>query len=233
MAIIEELREKFIAQYPQYDCEKQYICKRPDEFNTKAYQFYEMCEERKGEVAFGYYEFNENNSEPPAILEPLYKQYRENPDNRRFGISYAINSNYDAFILTVVFYRRHQWTEEELYDKIDHNDLQTLLALEKLFARQTAEELASRNTIEHNGKGLNAYDAKILTQWWFDGSDRNGNAKMGIKTYLKQVRSARERLKKGERGVPFPENPMSIKQMELIRKILRKYRKQLLEIVNN
>lgn len=227
MEIVQELREKFLSTCPQFECEEQYVYRSPTEFNTKAYTFYVWCDERPFGYRFGYYEYNENRTEPPALLENLSKQYLENPDNQRFGICYLVNATGQAFILSVVFYRRHKWSEKELFDKINTNDLQTLLALEKLFLRQTNEEISSKSTIEKNGKGLNAYDAQFLTQWWLDGT-----TKIGIRTYLKQIRIAREKLKAGERGVNFPENPMTPKQMAHIRKVLHKYRKQLLDIVN-
>ena len=232
----EELREQFIAKYPQCECESTIICKNESEFQTKIFPFYELCRDKFGIYAFGFFWYDEEaikgDKEIPGRLEKICQQYAETPDNRQWAICYCINMDTrEWFILTTIFYRRHLWSEEELYEKIDNNDLQALLALERLFECQTAEEIATGQAIERNNKGLNGYDAGFLTKWWKDTVTDRGQ-RMGIKTYLTEVRKARTRLKAGERGVSLPNNPLSQKQMDCIRKILRKYRRQLLQMVN-
>lgn len=236
MPISEQLREQFIAKYPQYECEPTVICKNSSEFQTKCFPYYELCDEKFSNFGFGFYMYEEgDDKDPPARLEKLCKSYAEEPDNRAWCICYAVSREHpdEWFILITLFYRRHKWTEDELFEKINNFDLQALLALERLFECQTAEEIASGSTIERNNKGLNGYDANFLTNWWNDTILDRGDVRIGIKTYLTEYRKARQRLQAGERGVNLPRCSMSPKQMAYIKKVLHKYRKQLLQMVNS
>lgn len=55
------------------------------------------------------------------------------------------------------------WTEEEIKSLIQTNDTVLYRALKKLYAEQTADEQATGETREHNGKGFNGIDAKFLS----------------------------------------------------------------------
>ena len=56
------------------------------------------------------------------------------------------------------------WTKEEIVRLIKTSDKMVYRSLEKLYARQTDEEQASRETISNNGLGFNGPDAHQLTQ---------------------------------------------------------------------
>ena len=55
------------------------------------------------------------------------------------------------------------WTEEEIKKLIQENDEVLYGALKKLYACQTADEQATRNTHVVNGMGFNGVDAPILS----------------------------------------------------------------------
>ena len=55
------------------------------------------------------------------------------------------------------------WTAEEIKNLVQTNDKVLYGALKKLYACQTADEKASGETSESNGKGFNAIDAPFLT----------------------------------------------------------------------
>lgn len=55
------------------------------------------------------------------------------------------------------------WTEEEIKSLIQTNDTVLYRALKRLYAEQTADEQATGETREHNGRGFNGIDAKFLS----------------------------------------------------------------------
>ena len=55
------------------------------------------------------------------------------------------------------------WTSEEIKNLVQTNDKVLYGALKKLYACQTADEQASGETHEHNGKGFNGVDASFLS----------------------------------------------------------------------
>lgn len=55
------------------------------------------------------------------------------------------------------------WTEEEIKSLVQTNDEVLYRALKELYACQTADEQASGETREHNGKGFNGVDAEFLS----------------------------------------------------------------------
>lgn len=57
------------------------------------------------------------------------------------------------------------WTQEEIKNLVQTNDNMLYRSLKKLYDCQTADEQASGETKEHNGKGFNAFDAEILTSF--------------------------------------------------------------------
>ena len=57
------------------------------------------------------------------------------------------------------------WTEEQIKDLVQTNDKVLYGALKKLYGCQTANEKASGQTQEQNGKGFNGADAPILSSF--------------------------------------------------------------------
>lgn len=55
------------------------------------------------------------------------------------------------------------WTEDEIRTLVQTNDTVLYRALKKLYDEQTVEEQASRETVEHNGRGFNGIDSKFLS----------------------------------------------------------------------
>lgn len=55
------------------------------------------------------------------------------------------------------------WTSEEIKELVQTNDKVLYGALKKLYACQTADEQACRETQHQNGVGFNACDGNILT----------------------------------------------------------------------
>lgn len=55
------------------------------------------------------------------------------------------------------------WTEDEIKELIQTNDIVLYGALKKLYACQTADEQISHETHEVNGMGFNGVDAPILS----------------------------------------------------------------------
>ena len=55
------------------------------------------------------------------------------------------------------------WTEDEIRDLVQTNDIVLYRALKKLYGEQTAGEQATGETVEHNGRGFNGIDSKFLS----------------------------------------------------------------------
>lgn len=55
------------------------------------------------------------------------------------------------------------WTEDEIKELVQTNDKVLYGALKNLYDCQTADEQATGETREHNGKGFNGLDAKFLS----------------------------------------------------------------------
>jgi hypothetical protein len=101
-------------------------------------------------------------------------------------------------------------TRTELLQQIATNDTIAVSALIALYGRQTADEQTAETTAHSNGVGFNGTDAGILSSF----------AKQAI-----EWRAA----KKAGQAVRFA-SPLSPRQMELLRKKLPKYARQLEEI---
>lgn len=57
------------------------------------------------------------------------------------------------------------WTEEEIKNLVQTNDKVLYGALKKLYAQQTADEQRTGDVKEHNGRGFNSLDARILSSF--------------------------------------------------------------------
>lgn len=57
------------------------------------------------------------------------------------------------------------WTEEEIKNLVQTNDRVLYGALHKLYACQTADEIAEGAATHRNGAGFNGVDAKIMTSF--------------------------------------------------------------------
>jgi len=79
---------------------------------------------------------------------------------------------YDGFITVQDFYNQHYnkptkrvWTQEEIKNLVQTNDRVLYGALRKLYACQTADEIAEGTATHRNGAGFNGVDAGILTSF--------------------------------------------------------------------
>lgn len=97
------------------------------------------------------------------------------------------------------------WTEQMIKECIDKSDENVCKAVVTIYRRQTRDERNSYSTHETNGVGFNKFDAEILTSF----------AKQII--FNKDV---------GRRYL------LSRKQIEIARKRIKKYAKQLAKIAN-
>lgn len=100
-------------------------------------------------------------------------------------------------------------TREELFNAINTNAQVACSALLGLYARQTADEQEAQATGHTNGMGFNGTDAAILS------------------SFAEQVIGNRAKKAAGEGGYP---SDLSPRQLELLRKKLVKYGRQLEEI---
>ena len=55
------------------------------------------------------------------------------------------------------------WTEQEIGDLVQTNDIVLYRALKKLYDKQTEDEKQDGNTKHQNGQGFNGVDAKFLS----------------------------------------------------------------------
>lgn len=55
------------------------------------------------------------------------------------------------------------WTESEIRELIQTNDVVLYRALKKLYAEQTKDEQKAGETREHNGRGFNGVDSRFLS----------------------------------------------------------------------
>lgn len=60
---------------------------------------------------------------------------------------------------------KRTWTKEEILSLLETNDKVLYGALKRLYACQTASEMANRGTVEKNGMGFNAIDGPILSSF--------------------------------------------------------------------
>lgn len=98
------------------------------------------------------------------------------------------------------------WTPDMIREKIATCDKMVERSLVRLFERQTASEQDAAQTTESNGVGFNGVDAEILTSF------------------------AQQIIRKQNRP-SCPEGVrLSDRQLEIARKKLRKYARQLMEI---
>ena len=81
---------------------------------------------------------------------------------------------YDGFITIQDFYnqyynkpenKRRVWTQDEIRTLVQTNDTVLYGALKKLYACQTADEIAEGTATHRNGAGFNGIDAGILTSF--------------------------------------------------------------------
>ena len=97
-----------------------------------------------------------------------------------------------------------QWSREELLNLLDSNDKFVEKALLKMYNRQTDDEQNGAYTKHDNGVGFNAFDAELLTSF-------AQQANMSVRPH-------------GQR--------LSRKQMQVARKRLRRYIRQIEEEAN-
>lgn len=97
------------------------------------------------------------------------------------------------------------WTPTMITEKINRNDADVCAAVVTLYRKQTRSERNARNTGEYNGVGFNKFDAEILSSF--------------AEQIIRNKRQGRKYL-------------LSVKQMEIARKRIRKYAKQLAKIAN-
>jgi hypothetical protein len=103
-----------------------------------------------------------------------------------------------------------KWTKEEIQTLLNTNPSAVVRGILAIYEYQTAHEKAAHLTEEHNGVGFNALDAEILT------------------SLAKQILSWQ-----GERPAERKYNfPLSVKQLELAKKKMKKYAGQLAKIAN-
>jgi hypothetical protein len=100
------------------------------------------------------------------------------------------------------------WTPEEIKENLRSNDVWVVRAILALFKKQTAVEQNAENTLEDNGVGFNAADSAILS------------------SFAKQIIRWESTTSQ-----QFP-TPLSSRQMEIARKKVIKYAKQLTRIAN-
>lgn len=97
------------------------------------------------------------------------------------------------------------WTPTMITEKINRNDADVCAAVVTLYRKQTKSEQNARSTGEYNGVGFNKFDAEILSSF--------------AEQIIRNKRRGRKYL-------------LSVKQMEIARKRIRKYAKQLAKIAN-
>lgn len=102
------------------------------------------------------------------------------------------------------------YTTEDLFAAIEKSDACAVNALLALYQRQTEDEQEDRLTSHRNGIGFSAVDADLLS------------------SFAQQAERNRELKTAGER--PAHWSDLSPKQMEILRKKLRRYGRQLGEI---
>lgn len=97
------------------------------------------------------------------------------------------------------------WTATTIKEAIDRNDMNVCSAVVTIYRRQTRAEQASGQTGEYNGVGFNKFDAKILSSF--------------AEQIIRNKRQGRRYL-------------LSVNQIALARKRIKKYAKQLAKIAN-
>lgn len=97
------------------------------------------------------------------------------------------------------------WTSETIRKALDQSDMNVCKAVVTIYRRQTREEQGSYTTRVTNGVGFNKYDAEILTSF---ALQIMRNKDMGRRYLLSRA------------------------QMNIARKRIRKYSKQLARIAN-
>lgn len=103
-------------------------------------------------------------------------------------------------------------TREQVLAKIQSDDKYAVTMLIKLYERQTADEQDGQRTEEKNGQGFNADDAGFLS------------------SLAQQAIRRREERRDGQ--IPQHWTDLSPRQMECLRKSIRKYARQMTEITN-
>lgn len=99
------------------------------------------------------------------------------------------------------------WTKEAIKQNLLENDQWVVRGILAIYDRQTFDEQASHITKHNNGIGFNGVDAEILT-------------------------SFAEQIIKWMNGGKAYSSPLSPKQMEIARRKIIKYSRQLAEIAN-
>jgi hypothetical protein len=98
-------------------------------------------------------------------------------------------------------------TANEIRDKITTDDKWTVRAILAIFEKQTADEQSSEDTTNSNGVGFNYVDAPILS------------------SFAKQIMAWQT--------MPRYPSPLSPKQMDIAKKKIGKYAKQLARIAES
>ena len=133
-----------------------------DWYTMKGPEVKEFCDKR---VAGGDYisdiDYCANQSDP-AVGELLAEALKA------FRAPQSPYKSYDEAIDTLLTEepqkpQRRVWSEEEIKNLIQTNDIVLYRALRMLYDCQTATEQATESTRERNGIGFNAYDAQFLT----------------------------------------------------------------------
>lgn len=99
------------------------------------------------------------------------------------------------------------WTKESILDMLEKNDVMVERSLMVMYLRQTTDEQVMQSTGHNNGVGFNGTDAPFLSklaEWVKDRKERN--------------------VPEGKR--------LSEKQRVIVRRKLKKYSRQLLEVAN-
>ena len=98
-----------------------------------------------------------------------------------------------------------RWTEQMVKEAIDRSADNVCRAVVTIYRKQTLSERSSYSTHETNGVGFNKFDAELLTSF--------------AKQIIKNKQEGRRYL-------------LSYRQLEIARKKIRKYSKQLAKIAN-
>lgn len=99
------------------------------------------------------------------------------------------------------------WTKALIQEKLETSRVMVERSLLKLYERQTTDEQAMGQTVVHNKRGFTAFDAEILT------------------SFAEQIRRNRYGKPEGQR--------LTDRQLEVARKRVKHYWKQLLEEATN
>lgn len=101
--------------------------------------------------------------EDPQIGEVLKKAYELLDSARGTGRFNNIDEAIDTFLTEDK--PKRVWTEDEIRNLIQTNDVVLYRALRKMYAQQTEDEQMDGDTKHNNGVGFNGADAKIMSSF--------------------------------------------------------------------